>query len=136
MDAVDTWGELLFGRRLRLRVLLWVDEQTDAFNQSQAAVGVAYNSSGEVAKELERLVELEMLTKFGRESRRAPQKYSRREHPGWAIASAVRGALGMPQVVRDDTVMLKAIDGESATTHVGGGTPHEQRKEVRRRNPV
>ena len=54
VDAVAEWGELLFGRRLRLRVLLWVEEQEDPFNQSQAAMGVAYSSSGEVAKELQR----------------------------------------------------------------------------------
>ena len=69
MDALDVYGEELFGRRIRLRVLLWAHEQKQAFNQSEASKGVDYSSSGEVAKELERLVRLGMLRKFGRPSR-------------------------------------------------------------------
>jgi len=89
-ERVDTVGELLFGRRLRLRVLLWAHDQTQAFNQSEAARGVGYNSSGEVAKELERLVQLQMLRKYGRPSRVGPQNYVRAEHPGWTVAEAAR----------------------------------------------
>lgn len=73
MDALDEYGDQLFGRRIRLRVLLWADEQRDVFNQSEAAKGVEYSSSGEVAKELERLVRLGMLRKFGRSSRVGPR---------------------------------------------------------------
>ena len=83
----------MFGRRIRLRVLLWAESRRDAFNQSEAAVGVSYSSSGEVAKELERLVRLGMLRKFGRPSRVGPQNYLRVEHPGWAIAVAARAAV-------------------------------------------
>jgi len=89
-ERVDSIGELLFGRRLRLRVLLWAAEQGHAFNQSEAARGVGYNSSGEVAKELERLVQLHMLRKYGRPGRVGPQNYVRAEHPGWTVAEAAR----------------------------------------------
>ena len=94
MDALSECGDQMFGRRIRLRVLLWAESRRDAFNQSEAAVGVAYSSSGEVAKELERLVRLGMLRKFGRPSRVGPQNYLRVEHPGWAIAVAARAAVG------------------------------------------
>ncbi len=91
VEPVDVIGELLFGRRLRLRVLLWASDQAQPFNQSEAARGVQYNSSGEVAKELERLAELKMLRKFGRPTRVGPQNYTVVEnHPGWAIAKAAR----------------------------------------------
>lgn len=95
-DVVDDVGELLFGRRLRLRVLLWAAAQPEPFHQSQAARGVDYSSSGEVAKELERLHELGMLRKFGRSNRRGPQRYVRIEHPGWAIAEATARAVAAP----------------------------------------
>ena len=90
MDPIDVVGELLFGRRLRLRVLLWVAEQDKPFNQSEAARGVNYTSSGEVAKELERLVALDMVRKFGRPVRVGPQLYTRIEHVGWGLAAAAR----------------------------------------------
>jgi len=90
MQPVDVVGELLFGRRLRLRVLLWVAEQDHPFNQSEAARGVGYSSSGEVAKELERLVQLQMLRKYGRPTRVGPQNYVRTDHVGWEVAAAAR----------------------------------------------
>ena len=90
---LDDYGELLFGRRIRLRVLVWAEEHEGVFNQTQAAKGVDYSSSGEVAKELERLVQLGMLRKFGRPSRVGPQNYVRVEDPGWAIAVAARSAV-------------------------------------------
>ena len=89
-ERIDAVGELLFGRRLRLRVLLWAHDQSHAFNQSEAARGVGYSSSGEVAKELERLVQLHMLRKYGRPTRVGPQNYVRAEHPGWTVAEAAR----------------------------------------------
>src|SRR5580700_11829784 len=99
-DALSEYGELMFGRRIRLRVLLWAETRHEAFNQSEAAVGVSYSSSGEVAKELERLVRLGMLRKFGRPARVGPQNYLRVDHPGWAIATAARAAVekGLPDV--------------------------------------
>ena len=99
-DALSEYGDQLFGRRIRLRVLLWADDRHEAFNQSEAAVGVSYSSSGVVAKELERLVRLGMLRKFGRPARVGPQNYLRVEHPGWAIAGAARAAVekGLPEL--------------------------------------
>ena len=93
MDALEVYGEELFGRRIRLRVLLWAHKQKQPFNQSEASKGVNYSASGEVAKELERLVRLGMLRKFGRPSRVGPQNYLHVEHPGWAIAAAARAAV-------------------------------------------
>src|SRR5579862_589742 len=102
--AVDAYGELVFGRRLRLHVLLWVAEQDEVFNQSQASVGVGYSSSGEVGKELERLVALEMVRKFGRPTRVGPQNYARiADHPGWLIAEAARTAIAATSLAGDDT---------------------------------
>jgi hypothetical protein len=93
VDALEVYGEELFGRRIRLRVLLWAHKQKQPFNQSEASKGVDYSASGEVAKELERLVRLGMLRKFGRPSRVGPQNYLHVEHPGWAIAAAARSAV-------------------------------------------
>ncbi len=97
MDALDEYGDQLFGRRIRLRVLLWAHTQKQAFNQSEASKGVDYSSSGEVAKELERLVRLGMLRKFGRPSASAPRTTSVSSTPGgpspWRRATAVRAGL-------------------------------------------
>ena len=103
-DALSEYGNQMFGRRIRLRVLLWAEARSEAFNQSEAAVGVSYSSSGEVAKELERLVRLGMLRKFGRPSRVGPQNYLRVDHPGWAIAVAARAAVekGLPEVEKPE----------------------------------
>jgi hypothetical protein len=123
-DALSEYGNHMFGRRIRLRVLLWAEAQHEAFNQSETAAGVSYSSSGEVAKELERLVRLGMLRKFGRPSRVGPQNYLRVEHPGWAIAVAARGAVekGLPE----------HKESESTSAPVGGGgTTHARVRRVR-----
>lgn len=92
--VTDRYGELLFGRRIRLRVLLWTDAQGQrVFNQSEAARGIDYTATGEVGKELDRLVELGMLRKFSRSGNMGPQRYVRIEHLGWGIARAVRAAV-------------------------------------------
>jgi hypothetical protein len=101
-EQVDVVGELLFGRRLRLRVMLWVADQTSTFNQSEAARGVGYNSSGEVAKELERLVALDMLRKYGRPTRVGPQNYVRAEHLGWGVVEAARRMVEMVEAEQAD----------------------------------
>jgi hypothetical protein len=89
MDGGDLLGELMFGRKLRLRVLLWAWHQDGEFHQTEAARGVEYSSTGEVGKELERLVGLGMLRKFGRPSGVGAQFYVRvAEHPGWDLAGA------------------------------------------------
>ena len=110
-ERVDAVGELLFGRRLRLRVLLWAHDQAQAFNQSEAARGVGYNSSGEVAKELERLVQLQMLRKYGRPTRVGPQNYVRAEHPGWTVAEAAR--------IMIDTEVAEPEDGQGGPAELG-----------------
>jgi hypothetical protein len=93
-DLVEEYGEALFGRRLRLRVLLWVLATPEIFNQTQAARGVDYGSVGEVAKELERLVKLGMLRKYARLPAVGPQRYAREEgHPMWGAITAVHSAL-------------------------------------------
>ena len=108
--TVDAYGELVFGRRLRLHVLLWVADQDEVFNQSQAAAGVGYSSSGEVGKELERLVTLEMVRKFGRPTRVGPQNYARlSDHPGWLIAEGARTAIAATSV--DGAGVGAAVDG-------------------------
>ena len=95
VEGQELLGELMFGRKLRLRVLLWVWEQDGEFHQTDAARGVEYSSTGEVGKELERLVALGMLTKFGRPSGVGAQFYVRAaEHPGWDIAGAVQRTVG------------------------------------------
>ncbi len=122
VDALSEYGDQMFGRRLRLRVLLWSESQHQAFNQSEAAVGVAYSSSGEVAKELERLVRLGMLRKFGRPSRVGPQNYLRVEHPGWAIAVAVRAAVdkGLPEEHGSERDRMSASVRGTKVGHVRG----------------
>jgi len=93
-DLVEEYGEALFGRRLRLRVLLWVAASSEIFNQTQAARGVDYGSVGEVAKELERLVRLGMLRKYARVPAVGPQRYARDDgHPMWDAIEAVDSAL-------------------------------------------
>ena len=91
---VDQIGDRLFGRSIRLRVLLWSLAQPGAFNQSQAARGIEYNSSGEVGKCLDRLVDLGMLRKFGRPNRVGPQNYVKVDVPEWEIGQAVARSLG------------------------------------------
>ena len=135
MDPVDAYGELIFGRRLRLRVLLWARTQADPFNQSEAAKGVDYSSSGEVAKELERLVQLGMLRKFGRVHRVGPQNYVRIDHPGWAVASAAQAAVdqGLPD---DELLEAQETDagpepgraGEGAVLHDGVRDLHSRKR--------
>ena len=132
-DRVDAVGELLFGRRLRLRVLLWASEQKGAFNQSEAARGVGYNSSGEVAKELERLVQLDMVRKFGRPTRVGPQNYLRADHPGWEIADVARlmvladgPSLDQRDVGSPAPGLADVVDGVRRTRRAGpdvGGDP-------------
>jgi hypothetical protein len=125
------YGEELFGRRIRLRVLLWAHKQKQAFNQSEASKGVDYSSSGEVAKELERLVRLGMLRKFGRPSRVGPQNYLRVEHPGWGIAGAARVAVnaGLKNALDDS-------DSDANANDDGRGEPDPTRVVRRRDAPV
>ncbi len=131
MDALDVYGEELFGRRIRLRVLLWAHEQKEAFNQSEASKGADYSSSGEVAKELERLVRLGMLRKFGRPSRVGPQNYLRVEHPGWAVATAARTAVraglkDAPDGNDDEHDPTRVVRGPDAPVRLQGVRRHDR----------
>ncbi len=119
-EALSEYGNQMFGRRIRLRVLLWAESRSEAFNQSEAAVGVSYSSSGEVAKELERLVRLGMLRKFGRPSRVGPQNYLRVDHPGWAIAAAARAAVekGLPELAASEPGPARAGSRRTAPAGV------------------
>ena len=119
-EALSEYGDQMFGRRIRLRVLLWAESRGEAFNQSEAAVGVSYSSSGEVAKELERLVRLGMLRKFGRPARVGPQNYLRVDHPGWVIAVAARAAVekGLPEVEKSEPGPVRVGSRSSAPASV------------------
>lgn len=61
---IESVGHLMFGRGLRLRVAAWIlgHGVDQAFYQGEAAQGVGYSASA-VTTELERLVELQMLSK-------------------------------------------------------------------------
>ncbi len=90
---VDHLGKLLFGRPVRLRVLLWVFSRGAAvFYQSEAATGVGY-SAGAVAAELDRLETLGMVTKFGRPVGNERQNYVRVDHRYWDIVAAAKSSL-------------------------------------------
>jgi len=83
----------MFGRPLRLRVLMWVRSHDGVFFQSQAARGVDYSGVSAVAKELDTLEQLGMLRKYGRPSNTGRQNYVRTESPWWAIVDTARAAL-------------------------------------------
>jgi hypothetical protein len=89
---VDALGRALFGRSLRLRVLLWVLDQDEAFYQSQAAAGVGYGSSA-VAVELDNLERVDMLVKYGRAQLNGRQYYRRQPSVYWAVIKAAQEAL-------------------------------------------
>jgi hypothetical protein len=131
IDPIDAFGELLFGRRLRLRVLLWANSQTKPFNQSEAARGVGYNSSGEVAKDLERFVQLGMLRKFGRTNRVGPQNYLRVGHAGWDIAGAVQSAVEKERSDRSGSRESEETQSGPEPAQVGrGGPSHERVRDI------
>lgn len=90
---MDGLGARLFGRALRLRVLVWVRLRDGTFFQSEAARGVAYSSASAVAKELDMLESLGMVRKFGRPSGAGRQNYLRVDSPLWLVVDAALGAL-------------------------------------------
>lgn len=83
----------MFGRALRLRVMLWVAEQDEAFFQQQAAKALDYSGISEVAKELAALEALGMLRRFGRPQNVGRLYYQRIDSPLWAAITAVSEAL-------------------------------------------
>jgi hypothetical protein len=90
MYTLDYVGDRLFGRTLRLRVARWVLQFEEAsFFQSQAASGVGYSSPGEVAKELDRLVDLGMVLKNEPSAGDRRQYYTRVDDcPLWDVVRA------------------------------------------------
>jgi predicted transcriptional regulator len=91
----------MFGRALRLRVLVWVHRQEAPFFQSQAAQAVDYRSVTAVAKELDTLESLGMVRKFGRPNKTGRQNYLRVESPEWQIVEAVERVLDTPRARQD-----------------------------------
>ena len=90
---VDALGGDLFGRALRLRVMIWVYRQSNPFFQSQAARGVAYSGVSAVAKELDTLERLGMVRKYGRPNNIGRLNYVRVESLKWQIVEAVERVL-------------------------------------------
>lgn len=99
---MDALGAAMFGRALRLRVLLWVGARESAFYQSQAASEVDYRGVSAVAKELDTLEDLRMVRKFGRPNNTGRQNYIRVESPLWAIVESAREALDQQSSAPED----------------------------------
>jgi hypothetical protein len=89
-EQLERLGRLMFGRPLRIQLAIWITEQVEPyFFQKEAALGVDYDPSN-VGAELETFVALRMITKFPRETRSAPQYYSRVDSALWTVVLAVR----------------------------------------------
>ena len=91
---MDNLGKTMFGRSLRLRVLLWVHGQKSHFYQTQAAQGVSYSTSG-VETELARLEELGMIRRFARTGNVGRVNYLVVDSPLWTVIEAVEDVLGI-----------------------------------------
>jgi predicted transcriptional regulator len=83
----------MFGRSLRLRVLIWVYRQDSPFYQSQVARGVNYSSESAVAKELATLESLQMVRRFGRPGKVGRLNFLRIDSPFWNVVEAVEEIL-------------------------------------------
>jgi hypothetical protein len=95
MDVVEKLGHFLFGRKLRLRVALWVLEQEETFFLTQAAKGIDYSASG-VREELDRLEHLGMVRRLEYHGS-GKAYYMRSDGPLWRVIEAARDALaGVP----------------------------------------
>lgn len=105
-EAVDALGGELFGRAIRLRLLVWVRSQNEAFFQSQAARAIEYSGVSAVAKELDMLERLGMVRKFGRPNRVGRQNYLREDNPLWSIVDVTVAAI--------DALATTAPGGRSA----------------------
>ena len=85
MTTADRLGDLLFGRRLRLRVAMWVSRCPDRpFYLGEVAAGVRYTPSG-VRDELARLKQLGMIKRAPRQAGTRRVYYERLDSPLWAI---------------------------------------------------
>ena len=96
MTTVNQLGDRLFGRRLRLRVALWVRHRPDRFFYlGEAAEGVKYTPSG-VRDELARLVQLRMIKRVPRQPATRRAYYERLDSPLWAIIDSASEVVGKP----------------------------------------
>lgn len=99
-NDIEDVGKLLFGRALRLKVVLYVldrlehaDADGGAFFQSEAADAVSYGASA-VTSELKRLIDLGMLSQMEPIAGSRRLYYApRRESDLWDGVRAVRDAL-------------------------------------------
>lgn len=86
-------GRLLFGRQVRLDLLLWIHARADpTFFQGEPAAQLGAPQSA-VRQELEKLVELRMLFREDPHPGSRRLYYSRTTSPLWEIADAARVAL-------------------------------------------
>ena len=123
-------GKLMFGRALRLRVMLWVADQDEAFFQQQAAKGLDYSGISEVAKELAALVDLGMLRRFGRPQNVGRLYYQRIDSPLWAAITVVAEALASSKPKRRGASRGRSTSKASPRTR---STPGEGRADSGRK---
>lgn len=93
MTNLEFVGEKLFGRKLRLRVALWIHRRDEpTFFQAEAADGVGYTASA-VTTELDRLIQLGMLKELPTKADDRRRYYARVDSPLWRIIQAAQEAL-------------------------------------------
>lgn len=88
---LDDFGELLFGRPLRLRTLLWVSRHVpddNEFGQAQVATGLGYRTDY-VGDELDRMCELGLIKRLRPRTRRAPKRFRKAPTPLWAALESL-----------------------------------------------
>jgi hypothetical protein len=88
---VDTLGRVLFGRSCRLRLALWILEQSDRrFYQSEPPPSVIVQSAAAI--ELQRLVSIGMLRVSPQKERRRVY-YERTNSRLWSAIETIRDTL-------------------------------------------
>ncbi|MEM7093169.1 MAG: hypothetical protein AAF567_09220 [Actinomycetota bacterium] len=102
-EQMEQVGKILFGRPLRLRVLLYVLERLDddaaSFYQKEAAQAVDYGASA-VTTELDRLIDLGMLARVEVEGSRRLYYQPLGDNPLWNAIRWVRHSM-YPKDVQD-----------------------------------
>lgn len=89
MPSVEFVGKQLFGRPLRLRVLIWVMNRSDPFCKSEASKGVGYSSTTAVIAELSRLEALGMIEAVKPVVTSRRHDYKKVDHPFWDPVRAI-----------------------------------------------
>jgi predicted ArsR family transcriptional regulator len=119
---LDELGHNLFGRRLRLRVALWVQNApSDVFSLSEAADGVGYSPSG-VRQELDRLERLGMIDRYPY-SGVGRAYYGRSQSPLWRVVAAAEAALAEIQERDRMTPPQSELTSEARTADEGTWGP-------------